>query len=316
MANNKQRVIVVGATGFLGDALAKALLKRGRMVIGIGRRERGFLCDDVIGDKNFVYLRGDSISKAKRYIRPGNIDAVFHLASQQPKSDNISYKDFHKGNVETTLEVADIAIKHRVKAVIYASTTAVFGKPGNGRTVSEESQPNPSNCYSLTKYIAEQTLKIMLAGTGIKVIVIRYPSLFGKNHLGGLVYTLYREAKTGKFINILGGGSCRRNILYVDDAARGIVLATEKYNKSGPVNLGSGQEISIKDLVNLIVPLTGFKGKVIWDKSKPDGQPKRRLDVQKAKKEFGFTAKMNFEEGLKKTILWYKNHVSLPVNIN
>jgi len=89
------------------------------------------------------------------------------------------------------------------------------------------------------------------------------------------------------------------------------VSAVKKYNKPDPVNLGSGFEISIKDLVKLIVKLTGFKGKVIWDKSKPDGQPKRRLDISKARREFGFKAKVNFEKGLKQTIEWYKKDIGL-----
>jgi GDP-L-fucose synthase len=93
--------------------------------------------------------------------------------------------------------------------------------------------------------------------------------------------------------------------LYVEDAARGIVLATEKYDKAEPVNLGSGKEISIKDLAKLVKELTGFKGKIEWDKSRPDGQPRRCLDTSRAKKEFGFEAKTDFKKGLKKTIEWY-----------
>ena len=106
--------------------------------------------------------------------------------------------------------------------------------------------------------------------------------------------------------------------MYVEDAAEGILLATEKYNKSEPVNLGagfsakggsaSGGEISIKDLVELIAKLTGFKGRITWDVSKPDGQPRRCLDTQKAEKEFGFKAKISFEKGLKNTIEWYREN--------
>lgn len=91
----------------------------------------------------------------------------------------------------------------------------------------------------------------------------------------------------------------------MEDAAEAIILAAEKYNKPDPVNIGAGFEITIKDLVELIVKLTGFKGKIVWDASKPDGQPRRMLDTNKAEKEFGFRAKTNFEEGLKKTIDWY-----------
>ena len=107
-------------------------------------------------------------------------------------------------------------------------------------------------------------------------------------------------------ITVWGTGKPTREFLYVEDAAEAILLAAEKYNKSEPVNLGAGFEISIKDLVKLIVKLTGFKGKIIWDSSKPDGQPRRRLDTSKAEREFGFKAGMDFEKGLKSTIEWYK----------
>ncbi|MBC8485063.1 MAG: GDP-L-fucose synthase [Bacteroidetes bacterium] len=108
-------------------------------------------------------------------------------------------------------------------------------------------------------------------------------------------------------IQIWGTGKPSREFIYVEDAAEGILLAAEKYNKSDPVNIGAGFEITIKNLVNLIVNLTGFKGKVIWDTSKPDGQPRRMLDTSKAEKEFGFKAKTSFKEGLMKTIEWYKS---------
>ncbi len=94
----------------------------------------------------------------------------------------------------------------------------------------------------------------------------------------------------------------------MDDAARGIILAAERYNKPDPVNLGAGMEITIRDLVELIRDLTQYSGDTHWDTSKPDGQPKRSLDVSRAEKEFGFTAKMPFREGLQRTIEWYGTH--------
>ena len=111
----------------------------------------------------------------------------------------------------------------------------------------------------------------------------------------------FTEAKREKksCVDVWGTGAASREFLYVDDAARGIILATEHYNKPDPVNLGSGTEITIRDLVNLIQELTGFSGEVHWDTTKPDGQPKRRLDVSRAKQEFGFEAGMSFREGLK-----------------
>jgi GDP-L-fucose synthase len=107
-------------------------------------------------------------------------------------------------------------------------------------------------------------------------------------------------------VEVWGTGKATREFFYVEDAAEAIILAMERYNKSDPVNIGAGFEISIKELVELIVELTGYKGRIIWDKTKPDGQPRRMLDTTKAHREFGFKAKTDFKEGLRKTIEWYK----------
>ena len=117
------------------------------------------------------------------------------------------------------------------------------------------------------------------------------------------------EAKQAKapYVELWGDGSASREFLYVEDAARAITLATQKYNSSEPVNLGSGTEILVKDLANLVVKAVGFEGEIRWDKTKPNGQPRRRLDTSRAKKEFGFEAQTSFEKGLKDTVDWYVN---------
>src|SRR5439155_25089737 len=99
-----------------------------------------------------------------------------------------------------------------------------------------------------------------------------------------------------------------REFLYVDDAAEGIVLAAERYDKGEPVNLGSSFEISIRDLVDIIAETTQFRGRIRWDSSQPNGQPRRKLDTTKAEQEFGFRARMDFKNGLKKTVEWYESH--------
>ena len=114
-------------------------------------------------------------------------------------------------------------------------------------------------------------------------------------------------------ITVWGTGRATREFLYVEDAAEGIVLAAERYEKAEPVNLGAGFEISIKDLVHLIAKLTGFSGEILWDATKPDGQPRRCLDTSRAEREFGFKARTGFEEGLKKTIDWYRSRSSKTV---
>ncbi len=112
------------------------------------------------------------------------------------------------------------------------------------------------------------------------------------------------------YIECWGTGSVSREFIYVADAAEAILLATERYNGSEPVNIGAGFEITIKELVEKIAGFTGFKGEIHWDTSKPDGQPRRRLDVSRAKKLFGFEAKTDFDEGLKTTIDWYRRHLA------
>jgi len=110
-----------------------------------------------------------------------------------------------------------------------------------------------------------------------------------------------------KELIVWGTGKATREFFYVEDAAEAIVLAMEKYDKSDPVNIGAGFEISIRDLVSLITELTGFKGRIIWDETKPDGQPRRMLDTTRAYREFGFKARTDFREGLAKTIEWYRS---------
>jgi GDP-L-fucose synthase len=110
-------------------------------------------------------------------------------------------------------------------------------------------------------------------------------------------------------IVVWGTGKATREFLYVEDAAEAIALATERYDKGDPVNIGAGFEISIKDLAELIVEITGFRGRIVWDPTKPDGQPRRMLDTSRAFREFGFKAKTQFREGLKKTIEWYREQI-------
>ena len=124
-----------------------------------------------------------------------------------------------------------------------------------------------------------------------------------------LIRKVYEAQQRGdKTLPVWGDGSPSREFLYSTDAARGIVMATQKYNDPDPVNLGTGYEIKIRDLVELICELMGFEGEIVWETDKPNGQPRRRLDTERARKRFGFTAEMEFKQGLKNTIEWYRQH--------
>ena len=137
----------------------------------------------------------------------------------------------------------------------------------------------------------------------------------GSSHVIPALIRKCLEARVGgrDAIEVWGSGSATREFLYVDDCAEGILLATERYDRPAPVNLGSGQEISIRDLALAIARLTGFRGSIVWDPAKPDGQPRRCLDISRARAELGFEALTPLEEGLRRTIEWYAGSVSIPL---
>jgi GDP-L-fucose synthase len=151
---------------------------------------------------------------------------------------------------------------------------------------------------------------------GMNIIYLLPVNLYGpkdnfdleSSHVIPALIRKFTEAveRLEKRVVVWGTGNASREFLYVEDAAEGILAAAEKYDKPDPVNLGTGQEITIKKLANLIAQLTGFKGQIIWDTTKPDGQPRRCLDTSKAKKEFDFAAKTDLTTGIQKTIEWYK----------
>jgi GDP-L-fucose synthase len=157
---------------------------------------------------------------------------------------------------------------------------------------------------------------------GMNIIYLLPVNLYGpgdnfdpeSSHVIPALIRKFIEAKQRgeRQVTVWGTGKASREFLYVEDAAEAIITATEKYDKSPPVNLGSGKEITIKELVEIIAKLTEFNGEIVWDTSKPDGQPKRCLDVTRAKNEFGFEAKIDFVEGLHRTIEWYKKTLLKP----
>lgn len=168
--------------------------------------------------------------------------------------------------------------------------------------------------------IAKKALLIMAQAYrqqyGMNIIYLLPVNLYGPrdnfnletSHVIPALIRKFTEAtgRDERQVTVWGSGKPSREFLHVEDAAEGILLATEKYDKPEPVNLGTGKEITIKDLANLIAKLTGFKGEIVWDKTQPDGQPRRCLDTSRAKREFGFEARTDLATGLKATIDWYK----------
>jgi len=171
--------------------------------------------------------------------------------------------------------------------------------------------------YGLAKKFMLVQSQAYQAEYGLNAIHLLMVNLYGPGDnfdletahvISATIRKVFEAKSSGKdYIDVWGTGKTTREFLYVEDAAEGIILATEKYDEPKPVNLGSGMEISIKDLVQLICKLMDFRGEIRWDTSKPDGQPRRKLDISRAKKEFGFVAKTDFKTGLQKTIDWWQN---------
>ena len=248
-------------------------------------------------------------------------DVVIHLAA---KVGGIGFNREHPGqlyydNLIMGAQLMEEARKQKIEKFVAIGTICAY--PKFTPTPFKEKDlwigyPEETNApYGLAKKMMLVQSQAYRQEYGFNSIYLLPVNLYGprdnfdpsSSHVIPALIKKVVEAKEKKasFVEVWGTGKATREFLYVEDAAEAIVLATKKYAGNQPVNIGSGMEISIKNLVKLICSIVGYKGKIKWDKTKPDGQPKRNLDVGRAKKEFGFKAKTNFKIGLKKTIDWY-----------
>ncbi|OGS39271.1 MAG: GDP-fucose synthetase [Elusimicrobia bacterium RIFOXYD2_FULL_34_30] len=305
-----KRVVVTGGAGFLGTHLVNKLNKQE--------------CADVFIPKIEEYdlVKMEDI---KRMYSDSTPDVVIHLAAIV---GGIGANREHPGkffydNLMMGAQLMDIGRQIGIKKFVALGTICCYPKFTPVPFKEEDlwtGYPEETNApYGLAKKMLLVQSQAYRHQYGFNSIFLMPVNLYGPSDnfnpntshvIPALIKKCFDAIKNNdKEIIVWGTGKATREFLYVEDAAEGIMLATENYNKPEPVNLGAGFEISIKNLVEIIVKLTGFKGKIVWDKTKPDGQPRRCLDVSKAEKEFGFKAKTNFEEGLRETIEWYKNSV-------
>ena len=250
-----------------------------------------------------------------------NIDIVIHLAA------NVGGIGYNRENPATLFDdnilmgvnMMQAAKANKVKKFVALGTVCAYPK-FTPVPFKEENlwngYPEETNApYGLAKKMQLVQAQAYRQQYGFNAIFLLPVNLYGpgdnfdpkSSHVIPALIKKFIDAKENKKAEVVvwGTGKATREFLYVDDAAEGILLAAEKYDKGEPVNLGSASEISIKDLVGMIKEITGYTGKVVWDKTKPDGQPRRKLDVSRAKKEFGFASKTSFDQGLKDTINWY-----------
>ncbi len=300
----QKRVLVTGGSGFLGSALVRLL------------RENG--CDDIeIPRSKSDDLR--SPENCKRVVR--NTDVVFHLAANvggigynQEKPGELFYDNIIMG-----AHLMEAAREARVEKVIALGTICSYPcyTPAPFREESIwDGYPEQTNApYGLAKKMLLVQSQAYRKQYGFNSIVIFPTNLYGPGDkfdpghshvIPALIRNIHDAmgSRRNKIV-VWGDGSPTREFLYVEDAAKALVLAAESYNKSDPVNIGSGEEISIKDLTQMLSQIMGFHGSIEWDKSRPNGQPRRFVDSTKAFEEFGFKAQIPLSQGLRKTIDWY-----------
>ncbi len=302
---HNKKVLLTGGSGFLGSVITKKL------------REMGV--EPIIPRSKSEDLRIQSV--AKKVVK--GIDIVIHAAGNV---GGIGYNREHPGtlfydNLMMGVQLMEEARLAGVDKFVAIGTICAYPKftpiPFK-ETDIWNGYPEETNApYGLAKKMLLVQSESYRQEFGFNSIFILPVNLYGpgdnfdpeSSHVIPALIKKFTEAvnNNDKSVTVWGSGNATREFLYVDDCADGILKAAELYDKSDPVNLGSSFEISIKDLASLIAKLTNFNGEIIWDKSKPDGQPRRKLDTAKAEEEFGFKSKVNFEEGLRKTIEWYKN---------
>ncbi len=307
-----KKVCVTGGAGFLGSFIVEQLKGKGCNNIFV----------PLVEEYNLVEM--DSVKKLYSDCNP---DIVVHLAAVVggigANMENPG-KYFYE-NLMMGVQLMEQARLHGIKKFVALGTICAYPKFTPVPFKEEDlwmGYPEETNApYGLAKKMMLVQSQAYRQQYGFNSIFLLPVNLYGprdnfdprSSHVIPALIRKCVEAKQrgDKQIVVWGTGSASREFLYVEDAARGILLAAEKYEKSDPVNLGAGFEITIKDLITLIAELTGFKGDIVWDKTKPDGQPRRCLDISKAKDEFGFIAKTQFKEGLTKTIDWYREKANI-----
>jgi GDP-L-fucose synthase len=303
-----ERVVVTGGSGFLGSYVVENLRERGVENIFVPRKQ------------DYDLVRAENI---RRLYEDANPDLVIHLAAVVGGigANRANPGKFFYDNLMMGAQLMEEARLRGVRKFVALGTICAYPKFTPVPFKEDDlwnGYPEETNApYGLAKKMMLVQSQAYREQYGFNSIFLLPVNLYGvrdnfdpqSSHvIPALIRKCVEAMRRGEgHINCWGTGAATREFLHADDCARGILLATEKYDKSEPVNLGAGFEISIKNLAEKIAALTGFKGRLVWDASQPDGQPRRSLDTSRAEREFGFRARIGFDEGLKQTIEWYRN---------
>ncbi len=304
-----RRVCVTGGAGFLGSYVLEQLEARGARQVFVPRIE----------DYDLTQLEA-----IRRMLNDARPDMILHLAAQVGGigANRARPAEFFYNNLIMGVQLLHEAWRFGVEKFVALGTVCAYPKftPVPFREENLwDGYPEETNApYGLAKKMLLVQSQAYRQQYGFNSIFLVPVNLYGPRDnfdletshvIPALIRKCIEAQERGEAeIVVWGDGSPTREFLYAADAAEGILLAAERYNQSDPVNLGSGREIRIKDLVELIARETGFTGRIVWDTSRPNGQPRRALDTSKAERLFGFRARTSFEEGLRRTIEWYRQH--------
>jgi GDP-L-fucose synthase len=331
-----KRVIVTGGAGFLGSFVIQKLVERGATDILVPRIEHYNLTDrDSIKQLLDVVMQPEDkvpehLCPLSTGLPPSNFDLrpenllIIHLAANVGGigANREHPAEFFYDNLMMGVELMHQAWQRGMGKFVAIGTVCAYPKFTPVPFKEEDlwiGYPEETNApYGLAKKMMLVQAQAYRQQYGFNAIYLLPVNLYGPGDNFNLQTSHVIPALVRKAIEaqergedqlvVWGDGSPTREFLYVEDAADGIVTAAEKYNGPEPVNLGSGYEISIKDLTELVVRLTGFEGNLVWDTEKPNGQPRRGLDVSRAKEYFGWQAQVPFEEGMRRTIAWFKEN--------
>lgn len=312
-----KRVIVTGGAGFLGSFVTEKLQKRGAAEIIIPRIEEY----DLVKPDDIQRLYDTTLSQSPNQKLQ---TVVVHLAALAGGigANRARPADFFYINLMMGVQLMHQAWLKGIEKFVAIGTICAYPKftplPFREENLWDGYPEETNAPYGLAKKMLLVQAQAYREQYGFNAIYLLPVNLYGPRdnfnlETSHVIPALIRKCLEAQQrgddqITLWGDGTPTREFLYVEDAAEGILLAAERYNEGEPVNLGSAQEISIKDLAELIARLTGFEGKLVWDSSKPNGQPRRALDVSRAEEYFGFRAQMPFEEGLRRTIEWYRQN--------
>jgi len=313
-----KRVIVTGGAGFLGSVVTRKLVDRGAAEVIVPRSHEYDLRDlDAIRR-----LLADASRPSQLGTGREPVSVIIHLAAVVGGigANRERPAEFFYDNLMMGVQLLHEAYKAGVKKFVAVGTVCAY--PKFTPTPFHESDlwngyPEETNApYGLAKKMLLVQSEAYRQQYGYNSIFLLPVNLYGpgdnsdprSSHvIPALIKKCVDAIESGDSeVVVWGDGSPTREFLYVEDAAEGVVLAAERYDRSDPVNLGSAFEISIRDLAQIIVEETGFTGKVVWDTSKPNGQPRRKLDTSRAEEGFGFHSQVDFRTGLRRTIAWYR----------